>query len=108
MTETKPFKKLTYRTAIIAKCRQCSITTKEVKKCLDTDCALYPFRLGKQPKEPVNALDLLVFPEDKSTVIFRVRKKKDGTEDIVPTKKEYSMFMDEDEDYEDEDEDEYE
>ena len=98
MTETKPFKKLTRKLAIIAKCRQCSITSKEVKECTCTECALYPFRLGKSPKPDINALDLLVFSDDPKSVIFRVRQKDDGTEETIPTEEEYSMFMDDDED----------
>lgn len=101
MAETKPFKKLTRRLAIIAKCRQCSVTSKLVKECTCTECALYPFRLGKSPKNDVNALDLTVFLDDPSSVIFRVRQKEDGTEETLPVEKEYSAFPD-DEDDEDE------
>lgn len=96
MAETKPFKKLTRRLAIIAKCRQCSVTSKLVKECICTECALYPFRLGKSPKPDVNALDLTVFIDDPSSVIFRVRQKDDGTEETFPTEEEYSAFMDDD------------
>lgn len=96
MTETKPFKKLTRRLVIIAKCRQCSVTSKLVKECACTECALYPFRLGKSPKPDVNALDLTVFIDDPSSVIFRVRQKDDGTEETFPTEEEYSAFMDDD------------
>ena len=50
MTETKPFKKLTYRLAVKAKCLQCCCgSPKEVKNCPCIDCALYPYRLGKNP-----------------------------------------------------------
>lgn len=96
MAETKPSKKLTRRLAIIAKCRQCSVTSKIVKECTCTECALYPFRLGKSPKPDVNALDLTVFIDDPSSVIFRVRQKDDGTEETFPTEEEYSAFMDDD------------
>lgn len=96
MAETKPFKKLTRRLAIIAKCRQCSVTSKLVKECTCTECALYPFRLGKSPKPDVNALDLTVFIDDPSSVIFRVRQKDDGTEETFSTEEEYSAFMDDD------------
>lgn len=91
MTETKPFKKLTRRLAIIAKCRQCSITSKLVKECTCTECALYPFRMGKSPKTDVNALDLLVFQDDPKSVIFRVRKKEDGTEETFESEEEYPI-----------------
>ena len=97
MSETKPFKKLTYRLAVKAKCLQCCCgSPSEVKKCAAVDCALHPFRLGKPPKEPVNCLDYLIFPEDPKSTIFSVRKK--DTEDDEPHIRttEYSMFMDED------------
>lgn len=35
--------------AIRAKCLECSCTSNEVKLCPVTDCALYPFRFGKNP-----------------------------------------------------------
>ncbi len=35
--------------AIRAKCLECSCTANEVKMCPITDCALYPFRYGKNP-----------------------------------------------------------
>ena len=81
MTETKPFKKLTRKLAIIAKCRQCAITYGEVKNCTCTGCALYPFRLGNTPNPSVNALDLTVFVDDPSSAIFKVRQNKNNTED---------------------------
>ena len=61
----KPFKKLTWKLAVLAKCRQCAITSHEVKKCPCKDCALWHFRLGKSPKDDVNALDLRVFSDDE-------------------------------------------
>lgn len=35
--------------AIRAKCLDCNSTAHEVKLCPCTDCALWPFRLGKNP-----------------------------------------------------------
>jgi len=85
MTETKPFKKLTYRLAVRAKCLQCCCGSPlEVKNCTSIKCALYPFRLGKSPKEKVNALDLLIFPEDPKSTIYSIRKKDmDENEDDI-------------------------
>lgn len=74
----KPFKKLTYKLAVRGKCLQCCCGSPlEVKNCQTTTCALYPFRLGKSPREPTNALDLLIFPEDSNSTIYSVRKKED-------------------------------
>lgn len=94
----KSFKKLTWRLAAIARCRQCSLSAANSKNCTVKGCALYPFRTGKPPKKDVNALDLLVFDDDPSSVIFRVRKNKDGEEDVVATNKEYSPIFEDDED----------
>lgn len=105
--EKKSFKKLTWRLAAIARCRQCSLSAAESKKCTITGCALYPFRTGKPPKKDVNALDLLVFEDDPSSVIFRVRKNKDDEDDVVTTNKEYSAYIEDDElDEDDEDSEE--
>ena len=35
--------------SIRAKCLDCAGRPKEVRLCTDTDCALYPFRLGRNP-----------------------------------------------------------
>lgn len=44
-------KTLTRGKAIRAKCMDCSAWSfKEVKLCPVKDCALYPYRLGKEPK----------------------------------------------------------
>ena len=104
--EKKPFKKLTWKTAVIAKCRTCALTPQEVRKCTVTDCPLWGFRLGKQPDPPINALSLTVFRDDPSSVIFRVRKGKDGDDedDIVVTRKEYPAYI-EDDDLDEDDED---
>ena len=99
MSETKPFKKLTYRLAVKAKCLQCCCgSLKEVKNCPCTDCALYPFRLGKPPKKEVNALDLLIFPEDPKSTIYSVRKKDEEEDEPHMRTTEYSMFIEYDED----------
>lgn len=94
----KPFKKLTWKLAVLAKCRQCAITPHEVTKCPCKDCALWHFRLGKSPKEDVNALDLTVFSDDENSVIFRVRKRKDGDDedDVIVTRKEYPAYIEDD------------
>ena len=99
MAENKPFRKLTYRLAIRSKCMQCSCgSPKEIKNCPVKTCALYPFRLGKQPSEPVNCLDILVFDDDESSVIFRARKPKDENDDGVSVSRtEYSAYIEDDE-----------
>ena len=44
--------------AIRAKCLDCNGTANEVKLCPCTDCALWPFRLGKNPNiKPRNLTD---------------------------------------------------
>ena len=92
----KPFKKLTYRLAVIAKCRVCCCgSIKEVKLCPSKECPLWSFRLGKPPKEPVNALDLLVFEDDPNSKIFRIRKGSTEDDDPVVIDKEYSDIFDE-------------
>ena len=92
MPEAKPFKKLTYRLAVRAKCLQCCCGSYlEVKNCTSAKCALYSFRLGKSPKEKVNALDLLIFPEDPESTIYSIRKK--DTNEI-----EDDIFIEDDED----------
>ncbi len=101
MAENKPFKKLTYRLAVKAHCLQCCCgSPSEVKKCKVTSCALYPFRLGKPPKEPVNALDLLIFQDDPESTIFSVRKKDTEEDEPHMRTTDYPAFI------EDEDEDE--
>ena len=107
--DKKPFKKLTWKLAVLAKCRQCAITPHEVKRCTCKDCALWHFRLGKSPKDDVNALDLRVFSDDENSVIFRVRKGKDGDteDDVIVTRKEYPAYIEDDElDEDDEDSEE--
>ena len=104
--EKKPFKKLTWKTAVIAKCRTCALTPQEVRKCTVTDCPLWGFRLGKQPDPPINALSLTVFKDDPNSVIFRVRKGKgeDDEDDVVMTTKEYPAYIEDDDEEDDEDE----
>lgn len=44
--------------AIRAKCLECSCgAVSEIKKCLITNCALFPFRLGKNPYRAQNLSD---------------------------------------------------
>ena len=102
--QEQPFKKLTWKLAVIAKCRTCALSAQEVRKCTVTDCPLWGFRLGKQPDPPINALLLTVFRDDPSSVIFRVRKNKDGEDNVVTTNKEYSAYI-EDDDLDEDDED---
>lgn len=106
-TDTKnkqePFKKLTWKLAVIAKCRTCALTTQEVRKCTITSCPLWGFRLGKQPDPPINALSLTVFRDDPNSVIFRVRKNKDGEDDVVATNKEYPAYIEDDDEEDAED-----
>lgn len=35
---------------IRAKCLDCAHTESEVRKCVATDCPLWPFRMGRKPK----------------------------------------------------------
>lgn len=45
--------RLTPLRAIRAKCLDCSAGSyKEVRLCLDTNCPLWPYRLGRRPKTP--------------------------------------------------------
>ena len=45
-------KKLTPLKAIRAKCLECSCgQAKEVRLCILKDCPLYPYRMGKRPKD---------------------------------------------------------
>jgi len=45
-------KKISPLRAIKEKCFECSGAIRgESKRCLDTDCSLWPFRLGKKPKK---------------------------------------------------------
>ena len=97
--EKKPFRKLTYRTAVIAACRQCAYTAKNVAECENDFCALWHFRLGKTPKKPVNALELRVFRDDPNSAIFRARKgsNEDDEDGIIVTRKEYPAYIEDDE-----------
>ena len=90
----KSFKKLTYKLAVRAKCLQCCCGSPSlVKSCSVTTCALYPFRLGKSPKESVNALNLLIFPEDPDSTIFSVRTKDNEDDEPSIRTTEYSAFI---------------
>lgn len=45
-------RQLTSMKAIRAKCMECSCwVTPEVKKCQAYDCAIWPFRMGRNPKK---------------------------------------------------------
>ena len=64
----------------------------------------YPFRLGKQPAESIHCLDILVFDDDPTSVIFRARKPKDDNDDgVSAVRTEYPAYI-EDDDEEDDDE----
>ena len=39
--QEQPFKKLTWKLAVIAKCRTCALSAQEVRKCTVTDCPLW-------------------------------------------------------------------
>lgn len=95
--QKKPFKKLTYKLAVRGHCLQCCCgSPAEVKKCNITSCILHPFRLGKPPKEPVNCLDYLIFPEDPKSTIYSVRKKDEEDDEPHMRTTEYSMFIEDD------------
>lgn len=95
--QNKPFRKLTWRLAAIARCRQCSLSAAESRKCTAEGCALWPFRTGKPPAEDVNALDLLIFSDDPTSVIFRARKPKDENDDgISAVRTEYPAYIEDD------------
>lgn len=96
--QDQPFKKLTWKLAVIAKCRTCALSAQEVRKCTVTDCPLWGFRLGKQPNPPINALSLTIYRDDPESVIFRVRKGKDSVDedDVVVARKEYPAYIEDD------------
>ena len=103
--EKKPFRKLTWRLAVIAKCRVCCCgSPKAVKECASKTCPLWHFRMGKAPKIDVNALEILVFDDDPTSVVFRARKPKNVNDDgISVVNTEYSAYIEDDE-LEDDDE----
>lgn len=61
-------KKLTPMKAIRTKCLDCSNEQpSEVRRCLVTDCALYPYRFGRNPKrEGINGRECVVATETAS------------------------------------------
>ena len=60
-------KRLTPIKAIRAKCLDCSGgSSNEVKLCEMTECSLYPYRLGKRPKEFKNTPTIGVLSETSS------------------------------------------
>lgn len=95
--QKKPFKKLTYKLAVRGHCLQCCAgSPKAVKDCNITSCILHPFRLGKPPKEPVNCLDYLIFPEDPKSTIFSVRKKDTEEDEPHMRTTDYPAFIEDD------------
>lgn len=60
--------------AIKAKCLDCcAYQPNEVKLCTCTDCALYPYRLGKNPNAPKRTLT----EEQKQAVAERFKKARE-------------------------------
>ena len=60
--------------AIRAKCLECNGTANEVKLCPCTDCALWPFRLGKNPNiKPRNLTD-----EQRKAAAERLRNARNS------------------------------
>lgn len=93
-------KKLTATKAIRAKCIQCCCgQLKEVKNCNATECALYHFRLGHAPKEPIDATTLTVFA-DGTGQIYSERSKGDDVDEenleLIEHRKYPSAWEDED------------
>lgn len=57
--------------AIREKCLECCCgSSQEVKLCVIQDCALYPFRLGKNPNRKARVLT----EEEKTAFLKRVKK----------------------------------
>lgn len=52
--------------AIRAKCCDCAHTATEVRKCVQTDCPLWPLRMGSVPKGVQLARQVQVLPENRS------------------------------------------
>jgi hypothetical protein len=60
--------------AIRAKCLDCNYTANEVRLCPCTDCALWPFRLGKNPNiKPRNLTD-----EQRKAAAERLKSARKG------------------------------
>jgi len=57
--------------AIRAKCLDCNYTSKEVELCPCTDCALWPFRFGKNPY-----IKRTMTEEQKAAAIERLNKAR--------------------------------
>lgn len=80
-------KKLTATKAIRAKCIQCCCgSSKEVKNCNATECALWHFRMGHAPKEPVDATQIYVFA-DGTGQIYSARSKDDDDFELIEHRK---------------------
>ena len=58
--------------AIRAKCLDCCGSSNEVKLCPCSDCALYPFRLGRNPYRSRPEMT----PEQKKALSDRLRKAR--------------------------------
>lgn len=60
--------------AIRSKCLECNGTANEVKLCPCTDCALWPFRLGKNPNiKPRNLTE-----EQRQAAAERLKNARKG------------------------------
>lgn len=98
-------KKLTATKAIRAKCIQCCCgSLKEVKLCASEGCALWHFRLGHAPKEPVDATKIYIYSDGVGQIFSERGKKGSGVIDdendddeteLVEHRKYPSMFDDE-------------
>lgn len=58
--------------AIREKCLDCAYTPQEVKLCPCKDCALYPFRFGKNPFKPKREYT----DEQKAAIALRLKNGK--------------------------------
>ena len=58
--------------AIREKCLDCNNTANEVKLCPCVDCALYPFRLGKNPFRKKRVLT----EDQKEAAVLRLAKSR--------------------------------
>lgn len=58
--------------AIREKCLDCAYSPREVKLCPCKDCALYPFRFGKNPFKPKREYT----DEQKAAIALRLKNGK--------------------------------
>jgi hypothetical protein len=60
--------------AIRAKCLDCNYTSNEVAQCPCTDCALWPFRFGKNPYRIKRKLS----DEQRAAAVERLAKAREN------------------------------